>query len=576
MAFLALATVPALLIAAAVGVASYRFNVQRTEVAIAGTAAAVARDVENWIEKHRAAVALAATAPGLAEDYGEDKLLNWLRALRDQYPTFLTSIATDAEGTVIAAHPRTNVDGTFDFWRGQTVADRAYFREPRRSLQPYVSDVFRGRTYATDAVIAVSAPVHRAGEFLGVLEGSLDLKGFANFHESVTRARGFELVVLDASDMVAYASEALGAETGASAATIPWLSLPDAAPAREPAFVTLHHPTAGRFLATQARTAAGWRVAVLAPRAAITGFVWIVLGYVAALLAMTFAVVMLLTPRAIASITRPIQRLVYRMNAHRGGARIDDPAEPLDEQALPRELEPIRASFVQVTGELERAAGALQRTLTREQSVRAELELVLKEREDEIMRRTRELEFAVRALKDQSEHDGLTGLANYRRYRAELERMWVHCRAEHQAIAALALDIDHFKQFNDTYGHLAGDECLRQVGAALARALAGDADVIARSGGEEFVALFQDANRRAVLAAAEKVRLAIEALRIPHDKAPGGIVTTSVGVSIVVPKDPLKADALMRGADLALYRAKRGGRNRVAEMSPALLQRPRE
>src|SRR5688572_1405452 len=159
LAFLALATIPALTIAAAVGVASYRFNVQRTEVAIAGTAAAVARDVETWLEKHRAAVALAAAAPGLDANYTEDSLLTWLRVLRDQYPTFLTALATDAEGTVIASHPRSNQDGVYDFWRNQTVADRPYFREPRRSFQPYISDVFRGRTYASDVVIAVSAPV---------------------------------------------------------------------------------------------------------------------------------------------------------------------------------------------------------------------------------------------------------------------------------------------------------------------------------------------------------------------------------------------------------------------------------
>jgi diguanylate cyclase (GGDEF)-like protein len=245
-------------------------------------------------------------------------------------------------------------------------------------------------------------------------------------------------------------------------------------------------------------------------------------------------------------------------------------------EALPRELAPIRDSFVRVTGELGSAFAALQRTLEREQGVRAKLEQVLSEREHEISQRTKELEVAVRALRDQSEHDGLTGLANYRRYRAELERLWGLCLGEHCAIGALGLDVDHFKQYNDTYGHLAGDACLRQVGATLRSELSGDADVIARSGGEEFVALFQSADRQSVMRAAERVRAAIEALQMPHSKAQNGVVTVSIGVAIVVPTEQLQADALIRGADLALYRAKRSGRNRVAEMSPALLQRARE
>jgi len=181
---------------------------------------------------------------------------------------------------------------------------------------------------------------------------------------------------------------------------------------------------------------------------------------------------------------------------------------------------------------------------------------------------------AVDALRDDSLTDALTGVANYRAYRQILDALWQEALADGSEIAAMAVDIDYFKQFNDRYGHPAGDRCLSAVAGALRVTLGTAPRLLARSGGEEFIALYLPGIRRAVLDCAEQARLAVRALGIEHAGAPGGTLTISVGVGVVLARSGLYADALIRAADLALYRAKREGRDRVVELSPAVLQRP--
>jgi diguanylate cyclase (GGDEF)-like protein len=124
------------------------------------------------------------------------------------------------------------------------------------------------------------------------------------------------------------------------------------------------------------------------------------------------------------------------------------------------------------------------------------------------------------------------------------------------------IDIDHFKFFNDHYGHVAGDMCLRTVGEALT-ATAENAAIVARYGGEEFALLFANADMDRALAIGETLRAAIEALNLTHTMAPSGHVTVSVGVASLRPRNGDSSQILIEAADAALYRAKRRGRNTV-------------
>jgi diguanylate cyclase (GGDEF)-like protein len=142
-----------------------------------------------------------------------------------------------------------------------------------------------------------------------------------------------------------------------------------------------------------------------------------------------------------------------------------------------------------------------------------------------------------------------------------------------RAISLVMIDVDHFKLFNDNYGHLEGDECLREIGQTLAAAASHKADFAARYGGEEFVLLLPDTTLAAALDVAERLRAAVAALSIDHDFAPCGHVTISIGVATLTPTGADGRQTLIEAADAGLYAAKRNGRNQVwadaRELTPA-------
>lgn len=161
--------------------------------------------------------------------------------------------------------------------------------------------------------------------------------------------------------------------------------------------------------------------------------------------------------------------------------------------------------------------------------------------------------------------DGLTGLPNRRRFDDGLDKEWRRARREQQALAALMMDIDYFKGYNDHYGHGAGDECLKRVAAALAGALVRPGDLVARYGGEEFVALLPDTDLEGARLVAGHLRSAVEALALPHEKSQAAsCVTVSIGCASLMPAPDDTPAQLLEAADRMLYQAKSGGRNRVA------------
>jgi diguanylate cyclase (GGDEF)-like protein/PAS domain S-box-containing protein len=167
-------------------------------------------------------------------------------------------------------------------------------------------------------------------------------------------------------------------------------------------------------------------------------------------------------------------------------------------------------------------------------------------------------------LRQQSAIDGLTGIANRRSFDAALEEEWGRSRRQGQPLSLIMADIDHFKHYNDQYGHQAGDRCLQQVAQCLKVSLHRAGDLAARYGGEEFAVILPGLGPDAAHAVAEKLRQNVEALGLAHD-SPSGLdrVTVSLGVATVWPAADAGSADLIARADQALYQAKRGGRNRV-------------
>ncbi|CCO08837.1 diguanylate cyclase domain-containing protein [Desulforamulus hydrothermalis] len=167
-------------------------------------------------------------------------------------------------------------------------------------------------------------------------------------------------------------------------------------------------------------------------------------------------------------------------------------------------------------------------------------------------------------LQQLSTHDALTGIANRRSFDEFIHRRWQQAAGELSWLAVIMVDIDYFKNYNDTYGHQAGDACLRQVAASLRDSLHQSAGLVARYGGEEFAVVLPNTDLKSAYTAAEILRQSIEDRCIPHlGSHCSKYVTVSLGVAATIPSLSGSPQSLIEQADQALYRAKNEGRNRV-------------
>lgn len=180
---------------------------------------------------------------------------------------------------------------------------------------------------------------------------------------------------------------------------------------------------------------------------------------------------------------------------------------------------------------------------------------------------TRKLDAANQELKRLTSLDGLTGLANRRHFEEVLVREWRRAMRQGEEISILMCDIDFFKMYNDTVGHQGGDECLRQVTNALAGTMDRGGDLLARYGGEEFIAVLPSTSLSGASFVAAQMRKAINKLNIPHAGSPFGHVTASFGIASAIAMPETDPQSIVGAADLALYKAKHAGRNRVFQTS---------
>jgi len=201
----------------------------------------------------------------------------------------------------------------------------------------------------------------------------------------------------------------------------------------------------------------------------------------------------------------------------------------------------------------------------------------LREKTQEFDRKLVELEELQQQLEETNEQllmlsttDGLTGLLNRRRFDEVFNEEWKRGIRSQSSLSLIILDIDHFKAYNDTYGHQVGDDCLREVTRTLSNIPLREMDKLARIGGEEFAIILPETDAEGAMQAAKRVRESIDELAIPHSSsASHRHLTISVGVSTVIPKAELSSRKLMEAADMALYEAKHTGRNCCCSMTVA-------
>ncbi len=416
---------------------------------------------------------------------------------------------------------------------GLNVGDRLHFQRALQSREFALSDYVISRLSQPPTIIGTFPAVKDDGTVAGVVLASIHLEWIGELATNATQRSGASVLLVDGSGTLAAASANLESAVGKRFADTALVR--DMLAHDEGTLNTAGIDGVERIFAyvrvpwTNARLAVGLdQNAVQAGINRDIGIGYLQLALIAAL------VLMVVWFGGEQLIVRPIRSLV-RTVARFGRGDLQVRAH---EERWVAEFEPLAAAFDDMA--------------------------------DKLASREEELRIANQHLEELASLDGLTGLANRRGFDRELRHAWEHAAERRQPLALMMIDIDHFKLYNDRYGHVAGDTCLRAVGETLSLVTLEEAVLVARYGGEEFALLLPGLELTRAVALAEEARKAIEDLMINHAESPSGLVTISIGVEALVPEKGRPAAELVEAADTALYAAKRGGRNAVVAHAPLL------
>ncbi|MFB2644249.1 diguanylate cyclase [Shewanella bicestrii] len=458
--------------------------------------------------------------------------------------SFTTMFIANERGEIVAGSPIEKFQQLKQMGKMFTVKDRDYFIQSFNHHNTFVSPVFVGRFIGKEIIIAISAPIFKEGtnDTVGIVQGSLDLSFFSSIDKQNQHHETQSIILLDEKKNIVYASERLGLTplapfnfvTGSTEYRTR-LKLMDInqTEADTPEYIYAHHQLNN-----------GWHLYVVEPFVPLLTLAQeqYTKTIVLLLLSMLGAVII---AKAISRLTTtPLALLAQHFSQTKDGSFNEEKFEhELLDNSTPKEIYSLYES-------LEANQQAL---------LSYQLEL-----EDKVKQRTMDLEIANRKLKDMAERDSLTNLYN-RRY---TEKQFLHiqdlCERGQDAIAVVLLDLDFFKKVNDTYGHLAGDECLRVMAEVLSSHFKRDVDLLCRYGGEEFVLILPMCNTLKVEQYLNDFREKLASVVITN---PANQVTFSVTVSIgAIIADAAYSSTLevwLKLADENLYKAKEQGRNCV-------------
>ncbi|QYK06794.1 sensor domain-containing diguanylate cyclase [Shewanella zhangzhouensis] len=489
----------------------------------------------DYLREHQRAIIQGAEWLSMMGDDFERQ--DWLTQFNHGYPAFLTMLIANDRGNIVAASPAARMMDDAIKNGAYSVIDRHYFKEAFYNQTPFISPVFLGRGFGSDPIVAVSAPIYSPGRSshpAGILEGSLDLKRFVLIDRQNRHHSEQYLLLTDDNNRVIYASAPLNiaslsefasAESGLEYRTsLQLINLHD-----------LHNPNP-EYIYAEEPLANGWRLMVLTPFAPLM--------QLAETQFLRTCILLILSMGFCFYLARLISRMMtgsLETIAHEFKSPGEQP-KPLPADA-PAEVQALYQSLK-----------ASQRQLLSYQ-----LEL-----EEKVAIRTLELETANQKLQALAQRDPLTGLYNRRHATAEFAPLQAMCERSGEAIAVVILDLDFFKAINDTHGHLAGDECLRQVAILLTQHFKRDSDLVARYGGEEFLLILPMTNALKIEHHLNQLREDLARHPVNHPSGDEPInLSVSIGAMVANANFSDSLEAWLKVADDNLYQAKAEGRNRV-------------
>ncbi|GAA4358712.1 diguanylate cyclase [Kangiella marina] len=452
---------------------------------------------------------------------------SWL----ERYPGFITMIVTDSDGVVVSGAPKESFEKLLQAPAKQRrVTDRDYFKVARDTGLPYVSDVFRGRGFGNDPIVAVSVPLYQGNRFQGIVEGSLNLPQFERIDNSGV---GSSILVIDSTSKVIYGSARLELKP------LDLVSIKDNEQHYANTIMSLVLNGNDTYNYKKIETSNGWSIYVLSDYddllvAYKNNFYALLLGILLiSLLASRVALKFSL------HITRPLERLVEYFSSH----------QPV----------PAKAASYFSSREIE----SVREQLREAQHIMIDFQEELKE---QVETQTKELVVLNEELERLSTHDVLTGILNRRGFEQVMGNVYpLACRNKTPATLAI-MDLDNFKHINDTYGHSAGDLCLMAVGKTIREVFQRDSDYVGRFGGEEFIALILGGSIEHHLELLEQLRQKINKLTVPHENKDIQF-TISIGAYSQVERYEAGYERVISRADKLLYKSKEAGRNRISHQS---------
>lgn len=496
---------------------------------------------EVFIDTHKKAIDNASRWLSLSQT-NIQSWQNRLSKLHQSYPGFITMLVADADAKIVSASPFSRLNHDKENTDNLSIKDRHYFQEAFFNQITYVSPVFLGRGFGSDPIVAVSAPIYQsenANQPIGIIEGSLNLKTFADIDKNSTSHNHQQqsMIIVDENDRVIYASSPLSlaplsqftwAKSGKKYKTnLDMLNLHD-----------IDNPNP-EFVYASYTLNNGWQLYVVHPFAPLLKTVETQYLTTFAILMLSLIITIILTRVISQRLTTPLSILANKF-AEKG---YQDASDYNIDQESPREFLTLFQSLRQ----------------SKQQLISHQLEL-----EEKVAIRTFELEKVNKKLQSLAESDELTGLYNRRYAEEKFRTTQEFCHRSDEAMALAILDIDNFKDINDTYGHQGGDECLRVIANKMKQFFKRDTDVIARYGGEEFLLILPLCNVLMIEEHLNEFRRTISQLQIDNPQGNTSMtMTVSIGAMVSNASFSESLETWFKEADLNLYNAKNQGRDRV-------------
>ncbi|MGI2260345.1 sensor domain-containing diguanylate cyclase [Shewanella sp. GXUN23E] len=496
----------------------------------------LANSVERYLKTHQQAISNAARWLSLSNT-DKDHWQFMLTRLNQTYPNFLTMLIADHKGNILHASPASMLKDKPA--ASLNVADRDYFREALYNQNDFISDVFLGRGFGNDVIVAMSSPVYLQENYQrpqAIVEGSLDLTGFSQLELPAMQREDLSMVLTDARGNVIYASDTLALTPLSTFLFSPSgnfyrMSMP---------MMNLKQTSSQvpEFLYTRKELNNQWQLYLLKPFDPMLSMAQRQYLTSVALLGASLLITLILSSLLAKSLTRPLELIAQQFR------QSDDKPRP-------------RWNDEEITTEVHQLYEQLKSS--QQELIKQQLQL-----EEQVALRTFELERANSELQTLAERDALTGIYNRRFAESQFKQAQMLCQRGEQALAVVLLDLDHFKQINDEYGHLGGDASLKAVANLLCQHFVRETDIVSRYGGEEFLLILPMCNPLKVESHLKEFASKLRSTLITNpDDGRQFTLKTSVGAVIANAAFSGKIDSWIKRADDNLYRAKSAGRDRV-------------